>query len=607
MKKYTYNRILKYVTPYKVLLIFSLISSLLYVIMNSASIWIISSLISKIMLPNNINSYDTISNSTSINIQLNKLTNDIIGNGDPIVQLKSICILLFVIYLFKNIFFYFNNISISFIQNKIIRDIRSDIFKHITFLPLSFFKTTNSSEIASIIIRDVAAMRSAFSASIQKLIVEPINILFFLSLLIIISPKMTLITIPTIIISGFIIITIGKSIRRKATRSSKQIAGLMNVLTDNINGIRIVKAFNNEEFEHSRFQKENNKYFKLIFRQAKLGHITIPVNDLIGVSIGVILLWYGGSSVLNGTGLSAEDFMRFIILLFAVMQPARKLASVNAQIQSGLASADRAFKILDQPTELKNDLKPNNIAAFNNSIIFENINFKYKKNQKLILNNINLKIKKGQKIALVGMSGAGKSTLADLIPRFYEPESGSIKIDDIDIKKFSTSSLRSLMGIVTQDTILFNTSIIENISYGIKNHSIEQIINASKAANAHEFIEKLPDGYKTILDEKGCNLSGGQRQRISIARALLKNPPIIILDEATSNLDTESENKVKLAFSKLVEDRTVIIIAHRLSTINDVDKIIVLKDGSIIENGSHSELMENNNEYKKLYNLQFKN
>jgi len=205
------------------------------------------------------------------------------------------------------------------------------------------------------------------------------------------------------------------------------------------------------------------------------------------------------------------------------------------------------------------------------------------------------------------MSGAGKSTLADLIPRFYEPESGSIKIDDIDIKKFSTSSLRSLMGIVTQDTILFNTSIIENISYGIKNHSIEQIINASKAANAHEFIEKLPDGYKTILDEKGCNLSGGQRQRISIARALLKNPPIIILDEATSNLDTESENKVKLAFSKLVEDRTVIIIAHRLSTINDVDKIIVLKDGSIIENGSHSELMENNNEYKKLYNLQFKN
>ena len=205
------------------------------------------------------------------------------------------------------------------------------------------------------------------------------------------------------------------------------------------------------------------------------------------------------------------------------------------------------------------------------------------------------------------MSGAGKSTLADLIPRFYEPESGSIKIDDIDIKKFSTSSLRSLMGIVTQDTILFNTSIIENISYGIKNHSIEQIINASKAANSHEFIEKLPDGYKTILDEKGCNLSGGQRQRISIARAILKNPPIIILDEATSNLDTESENKVKLAFSKLVKDRTVIIIAHRLSTINDVDKIIVLKDGSIIENGSHSELMENNNEYKKLYNLQFNN
>lgn len=601
---HSYKKIIQYVKPYKFLLIFSLLSSLLYVFMNSLSIWIVGSLIAKIMLPNGTITTNT-NNSTSINLKLNELTNQIIGSGEPITQLKSICFLLFIIYLLKNIFFYCNNISISFIQNIIIRDIRADIFKHITLLPINFYKKTKTSEIASIIIRDIAAMRSAFSISIQKLIVEPINILFFLILLIIISPLMTLITIPTIIVSGIIIIFVGKSIRRKAKRSSKQIAGLMNVLNESLNGIRIIKAFNNEKNVIKKFKKENEKYFYLVFRQAKLGHIAIPINDLIGVSIGVILLWYGGSSVLNGSGLSPENFMRFIILLFAVMQPARKLANVNSQIQSGLASADRAFAILDQPIEIKGSPNSKVIKSFNDSIIFENINFKYDNNNILALKNINLKINKGQKIALVGTSGAGKSTIADLIPRFYNPLSGIIKIDETNIKEITIKSLRSIMGIVTQDTILFNTTIEKNIAYGMNDASIEDVITASKIANAHDFIKKLPNGYKTILDEKGMNLSGGQRQRLSIARALLKNPPIIILDEATSNLDTVSENKVKNAFSKLMKDRTAIIIAHRLSTISEVDNIFVLKDGQIIEEGSHNELLEKNNEYKKLYNLQY--
>jgi len=600
----TFKRIIKYVIPNKFLLLFSLISSLLYVIMNSASVWIIGSLISKIMIPNHINSNSTITNSTIINIKLNDVTNKLIGNGDPIFQLKSICVLLFFIYLLKNIFFYFNNISISYIQNKIIKNIRSDIFKHITALPISFYKKTNSAEITSIIIRDVAAMRSAFAVSIQKLIVEPINIIFFLSLLIIISPTMTLITIPTILISGFIIIKIGKSIRRKAKRSSKQIAGLMNVLNDSINGIRIVKAFNNEEYEFNRFNKENNKYFNLVFRQAKLGHTAIPINDFIGISIGVILLWYGGSAVLNQTGLSPEDFMRFIILLFAVMQPARKLASVNTQIQSGLASADRAFSLLDQPLEIIDKKNLVNIPKFKDSIIFQNVNFKYQDSNKLILDNINLTIRKGEKIALVGESGSGKSTLVDLIPRFQNPISGTIKLDNVNLNEIKIQSLRSKMGIVTQDTILFNTSIANNIAYGLENSSIDEIIKVSKESNAHDFIEKLPYGYDTILEENGANLSGGQRQRISIARALLKKPDIIIFDEATSNLDTESENQIKKAYSKLMKNRTAIIIAHRLSTIYDVDRIIVINDGKIIEQGSHKKLIQNQSTYKKLYDLQ---
>ena len=605
----TYKRVFKYAKPYKFLLIFSIFSSFLYVILNSASIWMIGSLINKILIPTSDSFVldPKIENSTSLNLKLKEITISLIGMGSPSDQLKSICIILFLIYLFKNIFFYINNITITYIQNKMIKDIRSGMFSHITSLPISFYKKFKSSEITSILINDVGSMRLAFADTIQKLIVEPINILFFLILLIIISPKMTLITLPTIIISGIIIVQIGKSIRRKAKRSSKQIAGLMNVLNDSINGIKIVKAFNNEKFELNRFNLQNNKYFKLVFRQSKLGHLTIPINDLIGVSIGVILLWYGGSSVLQGNSIPPGDFMRFIILLFALMQPARKLANINTKIQLGLASADRVFMILDQPITIKNNINSEQIDKLKDCIQFKNVNFKYDTKSNFKLNNINIKIKKNEKVALVGASGSGKSTLADLIPRFYDPSSGQITIDGKNIDNIKIQSLRSLMGIVTQDTILFNDTVYNNIAYGLNHISKQQVIDAAKSSNAHEFIMNLPSQYDTLLHEKGQNLSGGQRQRLSIARALLKNPPIIILDEATSNLDTKSENKIKKAFSKLIKNRTVIIIAHRLTTINEVDKIIVLNNGKIIETGSHTELIKNNLEYKKLYDLQFNN
>ena len=604
----TYKRVFKYAKPYKLLLIFSIFSSFLYVILNSASIWMIGSLINKILIPTS-DSFaldPNIENSTNLNLKLKEITNSLIGMGSPSEQLKSICIILFFIYLFKNIFFYINNISISYIQNKMIKDIRSGMFSHITSLPVSFYKKFKSSEITSILINDVGSMRLAFADTIQKLIVEPINILFFLILLIIISPIMTLITLPTIIISGIIIVQIGKSIRRKAKRSSKQIAGLMNVLNDSINGIKIVKAFNNEIFELDKFNFQNNKYFKLVFRQSKLGHLTIPINDLIGVSIGVVLLWYGGSSVLQGNSIPPGDFMRFIILLFALMQPARKLANVNTKIQLGLASAERVFMILDQPITIKSNINSEQIDKLKDCIQFKNVNFKYDTKSNFKLNNINIKIKKNEKVALVGASGSGKSTLADLIPRFYDPSSGQITIDGKNIDNIKIQSLRSLMGIVTQDTILFNDTVYNNIAYGLNHISKQQVIDAAKSSNAHEFIMNLPNQYDTLLHEKGQNLSGGQRQRLSIARALLKNPPIIILDEATSNLDTKSENKIKKAFSKLIKNRTVIIIAHRLTTINEVDKIIVLNNGKIIETGSHAELIKNNLEYKKLYDLQMK-
>jgi len=330
-----------------------------------------------------------------------------------------------------------------------------------------------------------------------------------------------------------------------------------------------------------------------------------PINDLIGVSIGVILLWIGGREVLVHGTLSPDGFIRFIIYLFAMLQPARKLGNVNAQIQAGLASAERVFSITDVKPDIVDAPNAKQIIEFNEQIEFQNVCFQYENSDTHSLLNITINIPKGDVIALVGSSGAGKTTIADLIPRFFDITEGSILFDGTDIRQISVKNLRSLMGIVTQDTILFNDTIANNIKYGFPNASLQEIKNASEAANALEFIEKSSYGFDTIIGEKGIRLSGGQRQRLSIARAILKNPDILILDEATSALDTESERKVQGAIDNLVKDRTVIVIAHRLSTITKADKIVVLEKGEIVETGTHEELLSNNGKYKQLYNIQF--
>lgn len=606
----TYFRVLKYIKPYKLILVFALLSSLLFVVMNSTAVWLMGSMVSKIMLPNSAGELEKLGElnpAASLNEKLNYWTESLVGSGTPVDQLKMLCILLLILYIAKNIFFYLNNLSLAFIQNRMIKDIRDELFSHINFLSMSFFDRTRSAEMSSILLGDVSAMRNAFTQSVQSLFREPINILVFLSLLLIISPKMTMLALVTIPLSTLLIVKIGQSIRRKAKRSSQQIAGVMNILQETISGIRIVQAFSMERFEIKRFALENLQYFKLIFRQARLSNLTTPINDIIGVCIGVILLWYGGTAVLSGQGLTPEDFMRFIILLFAMMQPVKKLANVNAQIQAGLASADRVFGILDTPITVKDIDNPLEIDVFEKCIEFKNVTFQYESNEYPSLNKINATIKKGSMTALVGMSGAGKSTFVDLIPRFYEPADGVISFDGTDIREISLNSLRSLMGIVTQETILFNDTVANNIAYGKTEIPIDKIKEAAIAANADEFIENLPSGYETVIGEKGTRLSGGQRQRLSIARAILKNPPIIILDEATSALDSEAEKKVQKAIHKLMLDRTVIVIAHRLSTVVNADEILVFDNGKIIESGAHRSLISENSRYKLLYESQFEN
>ena len=598
-----YLRVLKYVKPYRLIVSISLISSFLYVIMNAFSIWMVSSLISTIMTSNK--KHILPSNNFSIYQKLENFAHKIIGEGSQLEQLEQLCIILIIAFFLKNIFFYINNVSLSFVQNKMIMDIRNQLFNHLQKLPISFFNKSKSGELSSIIMNDVSNMRIAFTQSIQSLINEPINIIVLLIMLFIINNKLTLLVLLTVPVSAYIISKLGQSIRRRAKRSSLSIAGLMNILQETLSGIRIVKAFVMEKMELQKFLKENKKYFNLTFKQENVKNLMTPINDLIGVSLGVLLLWIGGREVLVYGTLSPDGFVRFIVYLFAMLQPARKLGNVNAQIQSGLASAERVFSITDVKSNIIEKSNPKGIRKFKKELEFKNVDFKYEKSNVYSLENVSLTISKGMVVAIVGGSGSGKTTMIDLIPRFFDVTDGSIMIDGEDIRNFSINDLRNMMGIVSQETILFNDTIANNINYGNLDFNLEKIKSASDAANALEFIENLPEGFNTIVGEKGTRLSGGQKQRISIARAILKNPEILILDEATSALDSESEKKVQSAIDTLIKNRTVIVIAHRLSTITQSNNIIVLDNGKIVESGSHEQLLTLKGKYKSLYNIQF--
>ena len=599
-----YLRILKYVKPYKLIVFISLISSFLFVIMNAFSLWMISTLISTIMLQKEKVDHSKIIND-SFYSKLENLAENLIGSGPQIEQLKVLCFLLLASFLFKNIFYYINNVALSYVKNRLITDIRNKLFEHLHKLDLAYFHKNKSGEISTILLRDVAAMRVAFTETITHLINEPISLLIFIAMLFIISSKLALITFLGVPISAFIIIKLGQSIRRKAKKSSKQIAGVTNILLETINGIRIVKAFAMGKVETLKFKVENQKYFNLLFKQDKIKFLTAPANDLIGVSIGVLLLWFGGQEVLIKKALDPEGFIRFIFFLFGMMQPARKLGGVNAKIQLGIASAERVFSIFDAQPKVKNVANPKFILGLDHSIYFKDVFFKYESANAFALENINVKIKKGDTIALVGKSGSGKSTFVDLVLRFFDTTKGQIYIDGKSIKEIDIDSLRSQIGFVTQDTILFNDSISNNIRYGKQNANVKEIYNAAELANAMQFIESLPNKFNTKIGEKGLRLSGGQRQRITIARAILKNPEILILDEATSSLDSQSELKVQEAINTLINDRTVIVIAHRLSTIINANKIFVFQDGKIVDQGNHDELLNKNGLYKQLFELQF--
>lgn len=609
MSKSIYKRMGRLMLSHWPYIVLSSASALLFVLLNGISIWLTATLINNILLD-----FDSIlqaqaewaaKESLTPNESLKYWTNLAILRETPAESLRVLCLTILFVFFIKNIFLYLKNILLYMVQLNIVKDIRDKLYIHIQGLSLGYFHKEKTGSITSTIINDVEQLQSSLSIAFQKLFVEPINILIFATLLFIISWKLALIAIIIVPLAGIAIIAIGKSIRRKSRRTQKKISHIMQILGETLSSIRIVKAFVNEKEEIKKFSKETANYLNLHLKRARLDLIAAPITESFGVVIGVILLWYGGTEVIMQKGLIPEDFIRFILILFSILGPIKQMSNVNIKIQAGAASAERIFRLLDtepQIVEIKNPIK---LDKFKTSLEFKDVHFEYQEGSELVLDSISFKINKGEVVALVGPSGSGKSTIADLIPRFYDATSGEITIDGNNIKNISLSSLRNNMGIVTQEVILFNDSIRNNISYAQGDKSDDLVKEAARAANALDFIENTPNGFETVVGERGVKLSGGQKQRIAIARALLKNPSILILDEATSALDTESEKKVQTAIESLMKDRTALVIAHRLSTVQKADKIIVIENGKVAETGSHETLFEKNGIYRRLYDLQF--
>ena len=609
MQESSLKRLFKFVLVHWPFLLLSTCAAFFFVVFNSASIWITATMINNILIDFNemlIENQKLLSlNELTMNDRLKLFSNSLLLKDTAISTVSSVCVALIVVFSAKNIFLYIKNITLSVVQYKLIRDLRNKLYSHFHYLSLSYFNKNKSGELTAVLVNDIDNMRNSLSIMFQKLFVEPINIIILMSLLFIVSSKLAFIALLIIPISGVIIFGISHSIRRRSKRSQAQLAGMTSMIAETIGSMRIVKAFATKGFEINRFAKETQKYYKLMLRRDRLRFVSSPVSETFGATIAALLLWVGARDVLVVQSISSEDFLRFILLLFSLFQPLKNLTNVVNELQNGLASADRVFAIMDIKSDIQDSADARNIKDLNSNISFNNVSFAYGKEHEKVLDNISFNIDKGEIIALVGPSGAGKSTLVDLIPRFYDTLGGSITIDGTDIREIQIGSLRSMMGIVTQETFLFDDSIKANIAYGVNNLSDKEIEEAAKAANAHDFIANLADGYDTIIGERGVSLSGGQKQRIAIARAIVKNPPILILDEATSSLDSESEKHVQSAIENLMNHRTVFVIAHRLSTVHNASKILVLDKGKIVQEGKHEELVNTDGLYKQLHKMQF--
>ncbi|AWW31265.1 ABC transporter ATP-binding protein [Echinicola strongylocentroti] len=518
--------------------------------------------------------------------------------------LVYVCIIIVVSVFLSNLFTYLAGVLLAKVKADVIKKMRMHIFDQVSRMHIGYFTNERKGDLMSKMTNDVQEVENSVVQSLRVVFREPVTIILYFGALFFMSVKLTLFTILIIPISGAIIGGITKRLKKKAIQSQESLGRIVNILDETIGGMRVVKAFSATGYVYDKFDKETDEYSKINVSMAKRNELASPISQFLGVFVVAGILLYGGSLVLNNASdLSASEFLAYIIIFTQVLNPAKEISRAMGAVQRGLASADRIFKVVDTAPAIKDPARPKTLHHFDKSIAFNTVNFGYDQ-QHLVLKNIQFTLTKGKTIALVGPSGGGKSTIADLVPRFYDPTAGEVKLDGTNIREFAIDDLRKLIGIVTQESILFNDTIFNNIAFGLSEVSEAAVIEAAKIANAHEFIEQLERGYQTNIGERGSKLSGGQRQRLSIARAVLKNPPILILDEATSALDSESERLVQEALTNLMSNRTTLVIAHRLSTIQHADEILVVQNGKIVERGTHEELIRQEGLYKKLSSMQ---
>jgi subfamily B ATP-binding cassette protein MsbA len=601
-----YLRLIKLLKPYKWLLAVSFFLTLLYSISNAVSVYLSIPLLRTLFLSDNVttiappNQFSNIFDSFRYAFE-----SYIFSDANKVNILAKVCVLLLLFYFSKNLFGYLQSILTQYVEKTLITNLRRSMYHKFNSLSLKYFTEKRSGDVISRFINDVNLIQNTVYVTFTDLIRSPLLIIVFLTMALYISWKLTLISIVIIPVALFFIVYIGKKLRKYSYRVQIKLGEFTSVIGETIYGSKIIRAFSMEEFENKKFEKKLRSYFRSLMKNTIYSNLTSPLTEFLSIAIGVLIIWYGGREIFLGGGMAPEEFLGFLIIIFQLMTPIKDISSVNNRIQESSAAADRIFEILDTEPEIFDKENALELKEFKDSIEFKNVSFRYDE-EKTILNNVSLKIKKMERVAVVGLSGEGKSTLVDLIPRFYDVNSGEILIDGINIKDIRLKSLRNVFSIVTQEIILFNDTIKSNISYGYDNIPMDKIIEAAKNANAHDFIIETENGYDTVIGERGLKLSGGQKQRIAIARALLKNAPIMIFDEATSSLDTESEALIQEAIERLIKNNTSIVIAHRLSTIKDADRIIVLHDGQIENIGSHDELMEDEDSiYKKLYEMQF--
>jgi subfamily B ATP-binding cassette protein MsbA len=544
--------------------------------------------------------------AASITDNVNYYLSKIIVEEGKVEALVLICLFVIINIFFKNLFRYLGMFFIAPIRNGVVKDMRNKMYDKVLQLPLSYYSEERKGDIMSRMTTDVQEIEWSIMQSLEMIFREPVTILIYLGTMFMISPQLSVFSFVLLPVSGLMIGRIGKSLRRSSTKSKEKMGLLLSIMEETLGGLRIIKGFNAEKNMNRRFREENEAYTNISVKMYRKTDLASPLSEFLGVTVMITILYFGGKLVLaDNPTMNGSILITYLAIFAMLLAPAKSLTTAYYNVQKGLASAERINKILDAEVNICDPVNPVALTKFEKEIEYKNVSFAYREGEVgWVLDSVNLKIAKGKTIALVGQSGSGKTTMADMLPRFYDASQGEILIDGISIKKTRLKDLRSLMGIVTQESILFNDTVYNNIAFGIENVTEQKVMEAAKIANAHEFIMQMPDGYQTNIGDRGNKMSGGQRQRISIARAVLKNPPILILDEATSALDTESERLVQDALNKLMQNRTSVVIAHRLSTIQHADEIIVMQKGKIIERGTHSELITQNGTYKKLHDLQ---